>query len=106
MLRFLFRTLGVLCLALAIMFAVIDATKSLGVSKLVLTPLKVSWEQFGPQTFTSTMQWLGQNTSPFVNTTILENILAWPTFIIFVGFALLFHFIGYKRQRPDFLTKR
>jgi len=99
MIRFLFRTIAVFSLALSVMFLIIDATRSVGVSKFVWTPLVDSWNRFFPDTLEGFATWLGTSVHPFLNDPVLASLLNWPTFALFAGLAALFYIIGYKRRR-------
>jgi hypothetical protein len=99
MLRFIIRTISVVCLALSVMFLIIDATRSVGVSALVWTPLSESWEQFFPETLADFSNWLSTTVHPILNDPLLASLLNFPTFAVFAGLAVLFYIIGYKRRR-------
>ncbi len=99
MLRFIIRTISVFSLALSVMFLIIDATRSVGVSEIILTPLVESWTQFFPNTLTSFSTWLNTAVHPSLNDPLLATLLNFPTFAVFAGLAALFYIIGYKRRR-------
>jgi len=99
MFRFILRFIAVLCLAIAVMFIVLDATRSLGVSKLVLTPLEMSWREFFPDTLETFSSWLTQSVHPFLNDPILVTFLTLPTFAVFSVLSALFYVLAYKRKR-------
>ena len=50
MIRFLFRLLATMLLAVAVVMAVIDATRTVAAGELVMTPLGVSWLAVWPDT--------------------------------------------------------
>ncbi|MEM8540174.1 MAG: hypothetical protein AAGF25_04385 [Pseudomonadota bacterium] len=99
MLRFIIRTISVVCLALSVMFLIIDATRSVGVSELVWTPMAKSWGRFFPESLTSFSTWLSTTAHPLLNDPVLATLLNLPTFVVFAGLAALFYIIGYKRRR-------
>lgn len=99
MFRFIIRTISVFSLALSVMFLIVDATRSVGVSELVWTPLADSWAQFFPDTLTSFSNWLSTTVHPLLNDPLLATLLNFPTFAVFAGLAALFYIIGYKRRR-------
>ncbi len=107
MLRFIIRTFSVFCLALSVMFLIIDATRSVGVSELVWTTLAESWAQFFPDTLARFSTWLSTSVHPFLNEPILATLLNFPTFAVFAGLAALHYIIGYKRRRrSDYFLDR
>ncbi|MDZ7823027.1 MAG: hypothetical protein U5K75_02585, partial [Ahrensia sp.] len=73
MLRFLFKTMAVMCLAISVMFIIIDATRSLGASELVVTSLSESWTSFAPSSFALFDQWTNEDMPTFIRDTILAN---------------------------------
>ena len=104
MIRFFFRALALLAFAIAVMFAVIDATRSIGVSEIVLTPFRESFELAAPAMLENLQAWLAQNAPAFVTDTVLATILDMPTFAVFIAIAFLFHVIGRKPHRRGFRT--
>lgn len=98
MIRFLFRVMASFCFATAIMFTVMDATRSIGASQLVLTPLADSWDLILDGTREQASQWLAAKVHPMASDPVLSTFVSWPTFAVFAGFALLFYLIG---RRPD-----
>lgn len=99
MLRFIIRTISVFSLAVAVMFLIIDATRSVGVSEIVWTPFIETWSQFFPDTLTNFSDWLSTTVHPFLNDPLLATLLNLPTFAVFAGLSALFYIIGYKRRR-------
>ncbi|WP_193174198.1 hypothetical protein [Oricola nitratireducens] len=96
MIRLLFRTLALVCFAIAVMFVVVDATRSIGVSELVFTPFAESFELAAPQLLESFRAWFAQNAPEFVTGGMLATALGLPTFAVFAGFAFVFYVIGRK----------
>ena len=54
MIRFLFRLLATISLAVAVIMAVLDATRTVAAGSLVTTPLGTSWLAVSPATLEST----------------------------------------------------
>jgi len=104
MIRFLFRALAVLAFAVAVMFAVIDATRSIGISAAVVTPFAESFELAAPQLLEDLGAWLAANTPDFVSDVLLASLLALPTFMVFAALAFLFWLIG-RPPRPRGLQR-
>lgn len=105
MIRFLFRTLALICFAIAIMFVVIDATRSIGVSGLELTPFGESFEFAAPQLFEALNGWVARSAPDFVTDDVVASLMAIPTFAVFAVVAFLLYAIGRKPrshglQRP------
>ncbi|TCD16099.1 hypothetical protein [Oricola cellulosilytica] len=102
MIRFLFRILAFLAFAIAIMFAVIDATRSIGVSAFVFTTFLESFELAAPQALENLRNFLTQNVPPFVSDRVLASILQIPTFAVFAVLSVLLYAIGRRPERRRF----
>jgi hypothetical protein len=102
MIRFLFRTLALLAFAIAVMFAVIDATRSIGAAALVTTPFQESFELVAPLLLENMRNWLAGNAPEFVTDPVLVTVLKLPTFAVFTVFAVLFYVIGRRPHRQGF----
>ena len=102
MIRFLLRTIAFVAFAIAVMFAVIDATRSIGVSAFVFTPFVESFELTAPLLLENLRTWLADNAPDFVSSGALATILASPTFAVFTVVAFLFYAIGRKPARRGF----
>ncbi|MBO6638695.1 MAG: hypothetical protein JJ920_09495 [Roseitalea sp.] len=98
MVRFVFRTLAVICLALMVIIAVVDATRSIGASSVTLTPLSESWDAIAPGSRAASGQWLGEAIHPALADPVLATVTGWPTFAVFGALALVFALLGRKRR--------
>ncbi|MEO1745238.1 MAG: hypothetical protein AAFR13_01795 [Pseudomonadota bacterium] len=97
--RFLFRLLALLLFALACVFAVVDAARTVGAGTFVFTPVEVAWDTLVPGTIALTGQWLSENAHPFLTDTVLAQLLQWPTWAVVTGFAVVFYAIGHRPRR-------
>jgi len=104
MIRFVFRSLAVFAFAIAVMFTVIDATRSIGISAPVVTPFSESFELAAPQMLEDLQAWLARSAPEFVSDMLLASLLALPTFVVFAALALLFWLIG-RPPRPRGLQR-
>ncbi|MFZ2102171.1 MAG: hypothetical protein WAU86_16575 [Oricola sp.] len=104
MIRFIFLTLSFVFFAVAIMFVVVDATRSIGVSAVVLTSFAESFELAAPQLLAGLQEWLHVNAPAFVTDLLLAKVLELPTFAVFAALALLFYLIG-RQPRPRGLQR-
>lgn len=96
--RFLFRLAATIALAVAVIMAVVDATRTVAASKLVMTPLATSWNSVSPHTLENFRQFVQTRAGPTVWDWFVTIALSQPGFIVFAVLALLFYLIGYKRQ--------
>lgn len=94
MIRFLFRSLATLCLAVAVIMAVVDATRSIASSSLVTTPLLSSWSAASPRTLSGFQNVVTAYLPPVIWDPVTVGLLRLPGFLIFIGLALLFYAVG------------
>lgn len=99
MFRFLFRLLATVSLAVAVIMAVLDVTRTIAASRLVLTPLGASWAGVSPGTLEQAQTFIIENLHPIVWSPIMTFILAQPGFAVFGVLALLFYAIGHRPDR-------
>ena len=100
MIRALFRLLSLIALAVAVIMAVLDATRSIAAETLVLTPLGVSWQAVAPTLLDQLQQSMTQTLPAFFWSPVTTSILAQPGFAVFVAVALVLAFIGHRSRRP------
>ncbi|MDN2579652.1 hypothetical protein [Aquibium sp. ELW1220] len=99
MIRFFFRFLAVLSLAAAVILAVVDATRSIAASELVLTPLGTSWFAVSPGTLNLAQALVQRYVFPGLWDPLIVSILNLPGFAVFLVLALLFYAIGRRPAR-------
>jgi hypothetical protein len=99
MIRFLFRFLATVALAVAAIMAVLDATRTVAASKLVLTPLGEAWADTLPSLLVSTEQTVRNSIHPLAWDPVALFILGLPGFVVFGLLALALYAIGRKPQR-------
>lgn len=105
MIRFLLRLLATFSLAVAVVFGVLDATRTVAASQLVTTPLAESWQAGMPGSFDATQSFVRDNLSSAVWDGIAGTVLQIPGFAIFLMLALLLYALGRSRRpvgRPAF----
>jgi acid phosphatase family membrane protein YuiD len=96
MIRFVFRALAFVFFAIAVMFAVIDVTRSIGVSAIVLTPFEESVVLVAPDALEALRVWLGENVPAIVTGDILATLLGFPTFAVCTALSFLLYALGRK----------
>lgn len=99
MFRFLFRLMATVSLAVAVIMAVLDATRTIAVSRLVLTPLGESWASVSPSTLEETQSFILEKIHPLVWNPVMTFILGQPGFAVFGVLAFLLYAIGHKPER-------
>lgn len=104
MIRFLFRLLSMFALAVAVIMAVLDATRSIAASALVATPLATSWASVSPQTLAAAQDMVSAKLHPLAWSFVAVPILALPGFVVFAGLAFLLHAVGRRPRRQTGLA--
>ena len=97
--RFVLRTLGVWLLLLAMVAAVVDATKSLaGGGAWVVTPMGEQWRQLAPEMLQASRQWIINTAGGWLWDPVILSILAAPTWVVFGILGVLLYWLGQKRK--------
>jgi hypothetical protein len=99
MFRFIFRLMAMFALAVAVIMAVLDVTRTIATSELVLTPLGASWVSVSPGTLDAMQAFIIENAHPLVWNPVMITILDQPGFAIFGIIALLLYVVGRKPDR-------
>ncbi len=95
----LLRIFGVWLLLLAMVAAVVDATKSLaGGGAWVVTPMGEQWQELSPETLQDAKAAIETNVSPFMWDPVMTTILHAPTWVVFGILGVLFYWLGQKRK--------
>ena len=99
MFRFLFRLMATFALAVAVIMAVLDVTRTIAVSRLAVTPLVESWRGVSPATLERVQSFIMENTHPLVWNPVMVFILDLPGFVVFGVLAFLLYAIGHRPER-------
>lgn len=99
MIRFFFRLLATVALAIAVIMAVLDATRSVAGQELVLTPLRTSWSGVSPDTLAAFEQLVRANIHPLAWDPAALWLLHLPGFAVFAMLAFLLYAIGRRPTR-------
>jgi len=99
MIRFLFRLLATASLAIAVIMAVLDATRTVAAKTLVTTPLLASWEKTYPQQLAAFRTFLEQKIHAQAWDPVATTVLGLPGFVVFAVLAFLLYAIGRRPQR-------
>jgi hypothetical protein len=99
MIRALFRLLAMFSLAVAVIMAVLDATRTVAAQTLVMTPLVSSWQSNWPDGLASFQSFVEGRVAGFLWDPVITAILSLPGFAIFALIAFLLYAIGRKPER-------
>ena len=96
----LFRLAAMVSLSVAVIMAVLDATRTVAASQPVMTPLKTSWNAVSPETLSAAEMFVRNEINPLLWDTAANWVLGLPGFAVFAALALLLYAVGYRRRRP------
>ncbi|MBO6717709.1 MAG: hypothetical protein JJ913_07120 [Rhizobiaceae bacterium] len=99
MFRFVFRLLATFALAIAVVMAVLDATRSIAADAAVLTPLSESWRAVSPETFNAAEAAVSEVVAPYLWDPVVLTLLSAPGFAVFLVLAFLFYLVGRRPER-------
>ncbi len=105
MIRFVFRLAAAVALSVAVIMAVLDATRTVAVSRLVMTPLDTSWSNASPTTLAATETFVREKAGPGVWETVVLPLLNLPGFAIFAALAFLLYAVGHRRRPGRFTAE-
>ncbi|WP_265516003.1 hypothetical protein [Nitratireductor luteus] len=97
--RFVVRMLAMFSLAVAIIMAVSDATRSIAAGDWIATPLGQSWYSVSPDTLNLTQATIQRYLLPALWDPVIVFVLTLPGWLVFAVLALILHFIGQTRGR-------
>jgi hypothetical protein len=98
MVRFFFRFISWWLLAGAFVAFVIDGTRSISASRLVLTPFGGAWDSLHPSSFDAMRAWIEGHLPGWVYNPVILGILLSPLWIILGVLGFLLFLIGRKRE--------
>ncbi len=93
------RLIGWLLLAVAIVAAVQDITRSIAASKFVFVSLGAAWSQFSLNTIQAAQGAIQGYVHPFIWDPVIQTVLLWPTWLVFAALALIFFMLGRRRKK-------
>ena len=99
MIKAVFRFLGLLILALALITAVLDIARSIADSTVIMTPLGKDWYDLSVNSLNLAQATVQRYLHPLIWDPVVQGILQLPSWIVFTAIALLFLWIGRKKRR-------
>jgi len=96
--RFCCRLAGMLLLALVVVLAMLDITRSITASSIVMTPLAESWVSISPASFEAAKQGVETWTMSFVWDPLLLSVLKLPSWLILGLLSVLLFWLGQHRS--------
>lgn len=100
MIRALLRLLSMTSLAVAVIMAVLDATRSIAAGQLALTPLGDTWMSLSRASLEAIEQMFVARLPGFFWDPVMTAVLQQPGFVVFAALALLLAVAGRRRRQP------
>lgn len=98
MLKPILRFLALFALATALITAVLDLTRSIADTALVMTPLGVDWFNFSPSSLNTAQATIQEYAHPLIWDPVIQTILLAPSWFVFGAIWLLLSLAGRKRR--------
>jgi hypothetical protein len=99
MIRFLFRFIGLICLAAAFILVIYDGTKSIAGNRLFMTSVRALWELINAGSLQKLKPLIEPYASGFLWDPVMLAILAAPSWSLLGGFGILLLLLG-RRKKP------
>jgi hypothetical protein len=99
MIRFLFRSVGLLCLAGAFSLVIYDGTKSIAGNALYLTSVRALWDLLHPASLAKLQPLIGRYADGMLWDPVALTVLQAPAFSLFGLFGVLCLLLG-RRKKP------
>ena len=98
MIRFLFRFIGLICLAAAFILVIYDGTKSIAANNLYFTNARTLWELINAGGLAKLRPLLEPYAGCLLWDPVMVSILATPSWALLGGFGVLCILLGRKRK--------
>ena len=99
MFSFLSRVIGLFLLAIALVAAVVDISKSIGASEIVITQLGATWVSLSITSIQAAQGAIQGYIHPLIWDPGIQWILLWPTWLVAGILAFLFLLLGRRRRK-------
>ncbi|MEL6735673.1 MAG: hypothetical protein AAFO68_10245 [Pseudomonadota bacterium] len=100
MFSFVFKIVGLTILALALVLAVLDVTRSITASEIVLTPLAQTWATISPSTLDASRQFIVGLGLPWLWDPLVLTLMRLPSWLIFWLVSMLLMWSAQRRDNP------
>ena len=100
MIKPVLRILALFALAMALITAVLDITRSIADSTLIITPMGIDWLTLSPGTLTQAQTAVSTYLFPALWDPVIQTILLAPSWFIFGALWLILSLLG-KRSKGN-----
>ncbi len=97
--RGLLFLLSIISFAAALVSAVLDVTRSIANSALVMTPVFADWTRFHPQSLVAFRQWVVDTLPAFAWTPVMETALMAPSWSVLAVLGMVLSLFSRPRRR-------
>jgi hypothetical protein len=98
MIRFLFRFIGLICLAAAFILVIYDGTKSIAGNSLFITSVRTLWELINAGSLQKVRPLIEPYAGGLLWDPVMVNLLAAPSWSLLGAFGILFILFGRKKK--------
>jgi hypothetical protein len=98
MIRFLFRFIGVLCLAAAFILVIYDGTKSIAGNNLYLTSVQALWDLINAGSLAQLKPQIQSYANGVLWDPVMLTLLAAPSWSVLGGLGIIFVLLGRKKK--------
>jgi hypothetical protein len=99
MIRFLFRSLGLFCLAAAFVLVIVDGMKSIGDNRMTVTSVRALWELLNAASLAKLQPLISHYAGGILWDPGMVAVLAAPSWALIGGFGIVFLLLG-RRKKP------
>ena len=93
------RMLGMIALAIGVITAVLDVTRSIADSAMVMTSLGKEWYEFSPSGLNNAQALVQRHIHPYLWDPVIIKILLLPSWVVFAVLAALLLWCGQVREK-------
>jgi hypothetical protein len=98
MIRFLFRLIGLMCLAAAFIFVIYDGMKSIADQVIFITKAGEAWNSVHSTSQQAVQAWLTARDLAWAWDQGVTRILDAPVWVVFIAVGAVFILVGRKRR--------
>lgn len=95
------RLFGLWLFLLALIALAVDSTKSLAANEIIVTSFGEQWYELNQTSLKSFQIFIESYIHPFLWSSIIFNILTWPSWIVLSLMGMLIYWLGRKRQKTS-----
>jgi hypothetical protein len=103
--RLVFRVIGTLLIAFAVILLIIDGTRMLAVNALVFTPLEATWQSMHAESLAAVRDFLGSRLFGPLLDPVVSAVLSFPGWAVVGVPGLLFAWAGRSRRERVYLRQ-